>query len=60
MIVYILMLVQTNPFRTETVHSVYTSEDEAESAVHELQYQVPTSFELAIEPFEVIEEEFYE
>lgn len=57
MIVYVLMLVQSTPLRSETVHSVYTSQEAAEEAGRELEYSLPATFEMAIEPFEVTGEE---
>lgn len=60
MTVYVLMLVQPNPLRSETLHSIYNSLETAENAAQEIEYQLPKGFELAIEPFEVIEEEEFE
>lgn len=60
MTVYVLMIIQENPLRSETVHSIYKSQEAAEEAGRELEYQLPATFELAIEPFEVVDEEEYE
>ena len=60
MIVYVLMLVQSNPLRSETIHSIYSSQEAAEDAGRELEYSIPAAIELAIEPFEVIGEDDYE
>lgn len=60
MTVYVLIIVQTNPVRSETIHSIYSSPEAAEDAGRELEYQLPATFEMAIEPFEVLNGEEYE
>jgi hypothetical protein len=59
MTVYVLMITQENPLRSETIHSIYTSPEVAEDAANELAYQLPQNFVFSVEPFEVIDEDAY-
>jgi hypothetical protein len=58
MTVYVLMIIQTKPFRSETIHSIYYSQDTAEEAAAQLEYGIQPGCELDIEAFEVYEEEY--
>jgi len=60
MTVYVLMIIQENPLRSETIHSIYKTLDAAEDMARELEFQLPAAFDLAVEPFEVSDEEEYE
>lgn len=60
MTVYVLMIVQSIPLRNETIHSIYSSMEAAEDAATEMEYKLPANFEIAIEPFDVLEEDDYE
>lgn len=47
------MLVQPNPFRSEVIHSVHATQEDADNVARELEYQLPPEFEVSVEPFEV-------
>lgn len=60
MTVYVLMITSTSAPRTETIHSIYKTLEAAEDSARDMEYQLPATFEMSVEPFEVVEEEEYE